>query len=159
MEETREAAAFSEGALSFDVGGNSREKGRGAFVALRLLRAEGFSADQSGSSCFYHGKFGELKESVFFSCPCNKLQHFPKAMGCSIPNGFHSARCWCLQFGLELKLLEMKLLCFLSSLGYEHFVSPNKGKFTCSYRKMRCGGFFLVVSFFSPIVQVMLYST
>lgn len=47
-----ENSSFSEGALCFGVGGNSREKGGGTFVALRLLCAKGFSANQSGTSCF-----------------------------------------------------------------------------------------------------------
>lgn len=57
-----ENGSFSEGALCFSVGGNSREKGRGTSVARRLLCVEGFSANQSGASFFNRGKVSKLKE-------------------------------------------------------------------------------------------------
>lgn len=47
---SEEKSSFSKGVLCFSVGGNSREKGRGMFVARRLLCVEGFSANQSGTT-------------------------------------------------------------------------------------------------------------
>lgn len=47
---SEEKSSFSKGVLCFSVGGNSREKGRGMFVARRLLCVEGFLTNQSGTS-------------------------------------------------------------------------------------------------------------